>query len=282
MKVILSRKGFDGSYGGYPSIILPKEMNEKMISFPIPETNEKSDGKLANDIVFKIADNTYKSLEDIFSELGIKDRIKMPNTKPNHRQIKYHYDPEIQEIKNQRKYGALGQSGAAAKHLIPNNLKKLKKDDIFLFFGTFKKTLLENNEIKYDTPMHEIQVIWGYLIVDDVINLSTQNQIPEKYSDLTNHLHFINHAYEKKDNIIICGKRFGTFNYSKELQLTKEGYSKSFWKLPEFLKGADISYCGKVENPDRFKSASIGQEFIISGFEEAQMKEWLVSLGVKF
>ena len=30
MKVILSRKGFDSSYGGFPSIILPKEMGRKI------------------------------------------------------------------------------------------------------------------------------------------------------------------------------------------------------------------------------------------------------------
>jgi hypothetical protein len=33
MKIILSRKGFDSSYGGYPSPILP---DGKMVSLPIP------------------------------------------------------------------------------------------------------------------------------------------------------------------------------------------------------------------------------------------------------
>ena len=38
MKVIFSRKGFDSSYGGFPSIILP---DGQMISFPIPEKGKK-------------------------------------------------------------------------------------------------------------------------------------------------------------------------------------------------------------------------------------------------
>ena len=38
MKVILSRKGFDSEFGGYPSPILP---NGQMISLPIPDQNEE-------------------------------------------------------------------------------------------------------------------------------------------------------------------------------------------------------------------------------------------------
>ena len=82
-------------------------------------------------------------------------------------------------------------------------------------------------------------------------------------------------------NIIICGKNFGTFNYTDKYRLTKLGYSKTIWELPEFFRGADISYCNKVENPSRFKSAEIGQEFVVSNFDEQKMKNWLIDLGVK-
>ncbi len=37
IKVILSRKGFDSEYGGYPNPILP---NEQMISLPIPDSKD--------------------------------------------------------------------------------------------------------------------------------------------------------------------------------------------------------------------------------------------------
>ena len=39
--------------------------------------------------------------------------------------------------------------------------------------------------------------------------------------------------------------------------------------------------CNKVENPSRFKSAEIGQEFVVSNFDEQNMKSWLIDLGVK-
>ena len=37
-------------------------------------------------------------------------------------------------------------------------------------------------------------------------------------------------------------KGYGMFNYSKELVLTKEGYSRSHWELPKCLIGKNISY----------------------------------------
>ena len=38
MKIILSRKGFDSDFGGYPSLIMPEG---RTISLPIPIKNPK-------------------------------------------------------------------------------------------------------------------------------------------------------------------------------------------------------------------------------------------------
>jgi len=38
MKIILSRKGFDSSAGGYPSPLIIEE--NQLVSFPIPEGND--------------------------------------------------------------------------------------------------------------------------------------------------------------------------------------------------------------------------------------------------
>ena len=106
-----------------------------------------------------------------------------------------------------------------------------------------------------------------------------------KYIKLKEHPHYVNRDRkytEKGDNIIICGKRFGTFNFKDKYQLTKIGYKKSYWELPAFLKGSNISYCGEVKDPSCYKSADIGQEFVVEGFDEEEMKKWLDSLGVNF
>lgn len=282
MKVIFSRKGFDSSYGGFPSIILPEEMDSKMISFPIPETNPKSEGKKAEEIRFLLKQRVM-SLKDIFDELEISDKIKMPSDsaqKGLQNINKFHFDPEIQTVENMRSYAAFGQSGSASSHLLNNGLQP---GDVFLFFGTFKKTILENNKITYDSGMYEIHTIWGYMIVDDIIHVNKIEDVVKKYTGIKTHLHFINKENEEKNgnNIIICGKNFGTFDYEDKYRLTKLGYSKTIWELPDFFRGADISYCNKVENPSRFKSAEIGQEFVVTNFDELKMKNWLIDLGVK-
>ena len=61
-----------------------------------------------------------------------------------------------------------------------------------------------------------------------------------KYPDITTHLHYKNKNIENGENIIICGSRFGTFNYDDKYRLTKLGYSKTSWELPEFFKNANI------------------------------------------
>lgn len=40
MKIILSRKGFDSSAGGYPSVHFVE--NGRLLSFPIPEENNEN------------------------------------------------------------------------------------------------------------------------------------------------------------------------------------------------------------------------------------------------
>ena len=69
MKVILSRKGFDGQYGGYPSIIWP---DKRMLSFPIPV--ESPEQGVSPDKMFF----DDKSLLEIFKELGFKKNPSLP------------------------------------------------------------------------------------------------------------------------------------------------------------------------------------------------------------
>ena len=54
MKVVLSRKGFDSSFGGYPNLILP---NNEIVMLPIPSI-----------------DDTYK-----YSDIHIKNGVSLYN-----------------------------------------------------------------------------------------------------------------------------------------------------------------------------------------------------------
>ena len=283
MKVIFSRQGFDSSYGGYPSIILPEEMGSKMISFPIPEAGKRKDktnitvgeieGKGAEKIIYKLGGGITLSLEKILKDLTKSKRthreeIKNPANDDGYTLIEdtiFHYDPQIQEIDGGNNYAALGQSGAAASHLLNENIEK---GDIFLFFGRFRETTRdEDGVIKYRRGTKEYHVIWGYMIVDDIfyiiqkenckinekkydICIKKNNELEvvddnylEKYKNIDNHPHCLNSysnpKYKKNTNIIICGKTFGTFKYTFKiddvLRLTQYKSSNlTNWEIPNF------------------------------------------------
>lgn len=62
----------------------------------------------------------------------------------------------------------------------------------------------------------------------------------------------------------------GVFDYNKKLVLTKEGYARSGWKLPEIFKSVNITYhsknswkISKETGEKYFQSAHIGQKFVI-------------------
>lgn len=70
---------------------------------------------------------------------------------------------------------------------------------------------------------------------------------------------------------------FGVFDYSDELVLTKEGFSRSKWNLPEIFKNVSMSYhTDKSWQEDYFKSAARGQEFVID--ENEKVTEWAMEL----
>ena len=328
MKVILSRKGFDSSYGGYPSIILP---SGKMISFPIPEANPNCEITEAKNLFYTLDAGRRLSLEDIFYQLKIIDKINIPEFSQSrekvpcrkgmkwefkgekHRTV-FHYDPQIQDVLQkisdsneiQNNYAAFGQSGAAASHLL--NYKKgiregIQKDDVFLFFGTFKYV---NKELtSYGDEFH---ALWGYMIVDEIFYIKENGNIRIKenndfkpvsdddlkkmgYNNLAEHPHLKNiktNYVEKKNNIIICSQpgRFGTFEFNTNkhrLTTTTPNKTKSWWRFNHpCLNNKKITYHNnKISISEDFKSASIGQEFMIKEeFKLDDVIDWLKDLGV--
>ena len=117
MKVILSRKGFDGSNGGMPSLIMP---NGDMISMPIPSPG---DADAYDDLRYG-----GKSYRHILRELRGSFRAR-----------KCHLDPDLEQLRRVKRIRgwkpAFGQIGAAASHL--ENAIGISPGDLFLFFGNF-------------------------------------------------------------------------------------------------------------------------------------------------
>ena len=268
MKIILSRKGFDSGFGGIPSPILP---NGEMLSFPIPD--------IYSDLNYcDINISEDQNCEDLISELG-KDEIKLEGIgKYSIKKIGCHLDPDIRykTLKRDPNWkGLFGQSGAAQSHLRNQNILA---GNILLFFGWFAETSYENGKLSFNnkTGFH---AIYGYLQIAEIINLQTQ-KIPDWMSY---HPHYkTRHKTLLNDTIYVASevlsfnnnlKGYGTFKYNPKLKLTKEGYSRSRWNLPEFFKHTSISYHNENSwKTDYFQSARKGQEFVIKATDE--ILEW--------
>lgn len=266
MKIILSRKGFDNQYGGQPSPILP---DRTLLSLPIPSKGES--------IMYSDLFHGDKSYLQIIKELKPKTKIKDSYT--------CHLDPDLRKNITKRSSDwvpLFGQTGGSQGHLIN---KGVGKGDLFLFFGTFRETELQDGSLKYTKKGPDLHIIYAYLQIGEIYN-NLQINIPK----LLHHPHANSRLLKEKNNCIYEPTEKLSFNeslsgsgnlkYNKDLVLTKEGLSKSKWSLPTFFKDISMSYHseGSFSN-DYFQSAPKGQEFVIEN--NNNVKEWAKNIITK-
>lgn len=257
MKVILSRKGFDSEYGGCPSPILP---DGTLLSMPIPD-----DSGISFDAI-SFREKTYLS---IWNDLN-------PNKEKSGKYA--HLDPDIRtgiRVNTIPEWKPIfGQCSGSETHL---ENQGVKEGDLFLFFGWFRETELIGDTIKYKKGTADKHIIYGYLQVGEIITGNRRHDYywhphSEDY-DVDN-----NTMYIASDKLVIKGEDtgyagFGTLNYSESLVLTKSGYSRSRWELPDFFKDVYISHHTKNSFKNGyFQSACKGQEFVVS--ENDRVTEW--------
>lgn len=259
MRIILSRKGFDMQYGGQPSPILP---DGTLLSLPIPEDAES--------LTFKELDHDGQSYLDIIKALNPKSPITAESG--------CHLDPDLVKgtiFRGENWRPLFGQIGAAQGHLSKSGVRK---GDLFLFFGTFRQTEMVNRTLRYMNKAPDVHLIFGYLEV---------GKIHSYFEGFEEHLKYHPHAQErfrgKANNCIYEASEMlsllpelpgaSVLKYHADLQLTKEGYSKSRWELPGFFRDLTISYHSeKSFKVDYFQSAAKGQEFVVEANE--QVTNW--------
>lgn len=262
MKVILSRKGFDSSYGGQPSPILP---DGALLSLPIPAKNDK--------IKYSDISHREKSYYEIIKELKPNNKIQ--------NNYSCHLDPDIRRnvIKRESTWrGLFGQMGSAQGHL---KKEGVSLDDIFIFFGWFKETEYLNGKINSKKDAPDLHVLFGYLQIGQIYR--TSNELPDhvKY-----HSHAVlfetennNCIYEARETLSLNEKipGYGCFKYHDSLVLTKKGEKKSHWDLPDYFKDVKMTYHSKDSFKNNyFDSAKKGQEFIIEANDNIQ--NWVNSI----
>lgn len=141
---------------------------------------------------------------------------------------------------------------------------------MFLYFGWFRKTMMSHGKLIYDPMCKGFHAIYGYLQVGKIEKIN--QMIFEDWSQYHPHVlrgssaGDLDYLYTAVDYLSFSPehKGYGVFDYTKSIVLTKNGYSKSKWQLPEFMQNYKISYhTEKSWKADYFQSAAKGQEFVM-------------------
>ena len=219
MKVILSRKGFDGVNGGMPSPIMP---NGDTVSMPIP-----SDDRVL-----------YKNLK--YGDIDYQSILN--DLKPGCRFEECHLDPDLDDkrllCRPKSWKPAFGQIGASSSYLM--NTVGLKPGDLFLFFGNFHFVEECDGRLRFARRTGDfykdktIQLIWGYLQVGEII---TDGEIIKKKYPW--HPHAIVGRVDEPSNILIVPSKtlsfaksrpgYGLLRFTEDRVLTRKGSNKATW-----------------------------------------------------
>ena len=272
MKLILSRKGFDSSFGGCASPIFE---DDTFVSLPIPE----------------------KSSRLRYSDIGGKQRIGSiveDLTSRSNKALKasdhVHLDPDLWFDSLPRKPGwrpLFGQAESAQSHL---DNYGVGPGDIFLFFGWFRRVEECHGRLRFKVGEPDVHMFFGWLEVDAISRLWKDTcQTPEWASE---HPHI--GATYTKNTIYVAAKTETTYHagvfrsYSDELVLTTPGKSRSQWRLPKWFYPAQrnsvLSYHSapsrwtSYNNYTDLNSVGRGQEFILDTADYPEAVDWARSL----
>jgi len=288
MKIILSRKGFDSSskYGKVPSPIFP---DNRIISLPIPDRDSPT---LYKDIIWDGNEPLWQVIETL-----TKGKIKGS--------YGAHLDPDLSKKRIKREPGwkpMFGQDNIAQGHLAKQGICK---GDLFLFFGLFRDVEEGPHGLSYKKEALSKHVIWGWLEVDEIINVDScsKAEIPWALS----HPHFtpnpkidkdpLNTVYVASDYLNINGCKeslipgAGIFtHFSPELCLTRPGsLYVTDWLLPKWFhplgRKSNLTYHGNMsrwgectDTDVALKSVSRGQEFVLNCEDYPEAIIWLSTI----
>jgi hypothetical protein len=263
MRLILSRKGFDSAAGCIPSPIFP---DGTLISLPIPEERGTT---------------RYSEIESPVGSLGtlvrdLSDGRILPSCPA-------HLDPDLVRSARPRRKGwrpAFGQNSAAATHL---DRLGVGSGDVFLFFGWFKRVDRADGRWTYVPGAPDLHVIFGWLRVGEVRQETIRGN--------EDHPHFtLRTRYTSNSRVYLAGSPAdgGVFPaFHRELQLTRDGLTRSNWRLPaDFipLHRPPLSYHA---NQDRWSSegdqcllrtVGRGQEFVLDLDLYTGVERWVENL----
>ncbi len=268
MKIILSRKGFDGNNGGCPSPIMP---DGTMLSMPIPSTD------------------SVKYDELYYENISYLDLLNQINPKGIYSDC--HLDPDLrQNVRKSKINGwvpAFGQISTANTYL---QNQKVEVGDLFLFFGWYHRVVNEGGKYRYTNindfkqgknkvvsfyDYSDLHTVWGYMQIGDII--TDKDKIKELYwhphssenrlSDNTNTIYIPSGHLSFNENL----PGYGTLDYRQDRVLTMKDQSKGNWIAYDFLMPENI--CGNRKNSSKCGGVyyqGIWQELVLKESKEAE------------
>ena len=256
VNVIISRKGFDSKAGGCASPILPD--GNSMVSIPIPDRffEEQRYDQL-------IEQSTGKTYRQIVEELRPKSAQSMEYC---------HLDPDINPtIHPETNWTPVFGQVEAAETILENN--GVGVGDIFLYFGWFRGTVMEDGRMRYARKRDEldffhtadIHSIFGHLEIKEIVR--DAEEMKERFP---RHPHVDRHKYSNKsgNNTMYVGDRrsSGVFRFDEKRVLTSYGHSRAKWdadKLSWMLNELDSLNKTPVIADNTIYFRGIWQELVI-------------------
>lgn len=278
VKLILSRKGFDSSYGGVASPIFP---DGTLLSLPIPDP---------------MGAVTYHDLR--WGEHPLGDLVEALTRGRLARETCAHLDPDLYAALCPRLSGwrpLFGQDGAAQSHLANQGVGV---GDLFLFFGWFRAVEQRHGHYHFVKAAPDQHLIYGWLQVGAVLAGEEIGQAAPAWAAA--HPHCVggrgtrNTLYRASERLTINGSPTslsgaGYFHhYHDRLCLTAPGMLRTRWRLPRWFYPSTgkppLSYHA---DPARWscdadyaylRSATRGQEFVLDTQYYPEAGQWAVAL----
>ena len=157
-----------------------------------------------------------------------------------------------------------GQCGGAQTHL---DRQGIGAGDIFLFFGWFA-----------GEGHGDHHRIFGCLKVEEIVRLAAADaKTMRRFADL-GHPHAFGFHHANRSDTLYFGEGRTAARASDALRLTREGHTRTHWRVPEWLGEVGLSYHREAKRwpaPDHLVSVAQGQEFVadITGRDDA--RAWL-------
>ncbi|MCB5272211.1 MAG: hypothetical protein LHW56_10250 [Candidatus Cloacimonetes bacterium] len=293
MKIILSRKGFDSSFGGVASPVFTQD--GKFLSLPIPLNSPEAE-RLGYDVSYNDLNLHGHNYGHLVQDLS---RNKRRNQLSGDMLVRLGLDllKDVYPKRDKAWRPLLGQLGSAQGHL---KKQGIGTGDIFLFFGLYNWVKKENGLYSYEKGEKPFHLLWGWFQVEDVIDLDRPG---DKIQDwMSHHPYFYMPGVKGKalylgsrdlvidEKVIIKGGGVGIYDkYREDLRLSRQGSGKcTDWLVPTFMYSEDKTKLPTYhQDPGRWtkegdrcglKAVSIGQEFVFESEDHPGAIDWIVSL----